>query len=239
MSSTQPHQPPRQAQDRHHDQGHSQQDGQHHDMSSGLNAMAASATLHCLTGCAIGEILGLLLGTAWGLSNAGTVVLAIALAFVFGYSLSTLPLLRAGLGLFAALSVVLAADTLSIATMELVDNVVMGLIPGAMEAGLADVVFWIGMLIALTAAFAAAYPVNRYLLQRGKGHALTHEYHSAAAPTGWRRHVPAFSTGALAAAIIAFLLGGLTVAAADGLSTAATGPGPDVVHGLGVESAGS
>jgi hypothetical protein len=221
MSSTHAHQPAHQ----HH--------GQHHEAGGGLNAMAASATLHCLTGCAVGEILGLVLGTAMGLSNTGTLVLAIVLAFVFGYSLSTLPLLRAGLGLTAALSVVLAADTLSIATMELVDNAVMGLIPGAMDAGLADVIFWVGMLIALTAAFVAAYPVNRYLLQRGRGHALTHEYHDAAAPTGWRRHIPAFGTAALAAAIVAFLLGGLTVAAADGLSATDPGPGTEDEHSLG------
>src|ERR687893_68630 len=134
---------------------------------AGINAMALSATLHCLTGCAIGESAG------W------TIVLAVALAFLFGYALSTLPLLKAGLGVGTALSVVLAADTLSILTMEIVDNVVMAVIPGAMNAGLVNPIFWIGMMIALTAAFFAAYPVNRYLLARGKGHALTHEHHGA------------------------------------------------------------
>jgi hypothetical protein len=142
-----------------------------------LNSMAANATLHCLTGCAIGEILGLMIGTALGLANAATIPLSIGLAFVFGYTLSTLPLLQAGLGFFASLSVVFAADTLSIAVMEVTDNLVMLVIPGAMEAGLVNPVFWIGMIIALTAAFFAAYPVNRYLINKGKGHALAHEHH--------------------------------------------------------------
>ncbi|HET6562954.1 MAG TPA: DUF4396 domain-containing protein [Marmoricola sp.] len=142
-----------------------------------LNAMAASATLHCLTGCAIGEILGLMIGTAIGLSAGLTVVLAVALAFVFGYALSTLPLLQAGVGFVAALQVVFAADTLSIATMEVVDNLVMLVIPGAMDAGLVNPIFWVSMTLALAVAFAAAFPVNRYLLAKGKGHALTHEYH--------------------------------------------------------------
>lgn len=143
---------------------------------TGLNAMAANATLHCLTGCAIGEILGLMLGTALSLGNGWTVALSIGLAFFFGYTLSTLPLLRAGLGFFAALSVVLAADTLSIAVMEVVDNLVMVLIPGAMDAGLVNPVFWLSMMLALGAAFGAAYPVNRHLLTRGKGHALTMQH---------------------------------------------------------------
>jgi hypothetical protein len=141
------------------------------------NRMAANATLHCLTGCAIGEILGLLIGTALGLSTGVTIALAVGLAFLFGYSLSTLPLIQAGLGFFAALSVVFAADTLSIATMEIVDNAVMAAIPGAMDAGLVNPVFWLGMMIALTAAFVAAFPVNRYLIGKGKGHALTHRFH--------------------------------------------------------------
>jgi len=140
---------------------------------SALNAMAASATLHCLTGCAIGEILGLMTGTALGWAAAPTIALSVSLAFFFGYLLSTLPLLQAGLGFFAALSVVFAADTLSIAVMELVDNAVMAAIPGAMDAGLVNPVFWLSMMLALAAAFVAAFPVNRYLLTRGKGHALT------------------------------------------------------------------
>ena len=141
------------------------------------NSMAASATLHCLTGCAIGEIAGLMIGTAMGLSNAVTIALAVGLAFLFGYALSTLPLIQAGLGFFAALSVVFAADTLSITVMEIVDNLVMAIIPGAMDGGLVNPIFWVGMMIALTAAFIAAFPVNRYLIDKGKGHALTHKFH--------------------------------------------------------------
>jgi hypothetical protein len=142
--------------------------------------MAASATLHCLTGCAIGEITGLLIGTALGWSVMSTMALAIGLAFVFGYALSSLPLLRAGLPVRRALTIVLAADTLSILTMEVVDNAVMAAVPGAMDAGLTNPVFWLALTLALGVAFAAAYPVNAYLLERGKGHALTHEYHHAA-----------------------------------------------------------
>jgi hypothetical protein len=196
----------------------------HHVMKG--NAMALSATLHCLTGCAIGEIVGLIIGTALGLSNVATIAIAVALAFLFGYSLSTLPLLKAGLAVGTALSVVLAADTLSILTMEIVDNVVMAVIPGAMNAGLVNPIFWIGMMIALTAAFVAAFPVNRYLLNKGKGHALTHEYHNASGePSGFRRYIPSLSTGALVAAITAFMLGGLVVSIADGLG------GPDTETG--------
>lgn len=143
-----------------------------------LNQMAKSATLHCLTGCALGEVLGLVIGTALGLSVGVTITLAVALAFIFGYSLSTLPLLKVGVSFTAALSVVLAADTLSIATMEVVDNLVMALIPGAMTAGIVNPVFWISMPVALIAAFFAAYPVNKYLLAKNKGHALIMQYHS-------------------------------------------------------------
>lgn len=142
-----------------------------------LNATAASATLHCLTGCALGEIIGLIIGTVLGWTTLQTVVLAIVLAFVFGFSLSTLPLRKAGLGFLAALSVVFAADTLSIATMEVVDNAVMAIIPGAMTAGLVNPIFWIAMPISLAAAYLAAYPVNRYLLSKGRGHALIMKYH--------------------------------------------------------------
>ena len=163
---------------------HDTHQGHDHHQMGGLDSMALSATLHCLTGCAIGEILGLMVGTALGLSTGWTIVLAVGLAFLFGYTLSTFPLLRAGLGVGAALGIVLAADTLSIAVMEVVDNAVMALIPGAMDAGLVNWLFWISMLIALGAAFLAAYPVNRYLLARGKGHALTHEYHRDGSVTG-------------------------------------------------------
>ena len=143
----------------------------HHHRST--NAMAVSATLHCLTGCAIGEVLGLIIGAAFGLSNGITTLIAVVLAFLFGYGLSTLPLVKAGMGFMAALSIVLAADTLSIAVMEIVDNSVLYLIPGAMHATLVDPLFWISMPIALTVAFFVALPVNKYLLSKNKGHALT------------------------------------------------------------------
>lgn len=147
----------------------------HHHMN--LNKMAAGATLHCLTGCALGEVAGLIIGTALGWDALPTIALAVALAFIFGFILSTLPLRKAGLGFFAALSVVFAADTLSIATMEVVDNAVMAIIPGAMSAGLVSPIFWISMPIALTVAYFAAFPVNKYLLAKGKGHALVMKYH--------------------------------------------------------------
>jgi hypothetical protein len=182
--------------------------------SAGTRTLALSATLHCLTGCAIGEILGLVIGTAIGLTAGWTIVLAVSLAFFFGYLLSTLPLLKAGLGIGAALSVVLAADTLSIAIMELVDNTVIALIPGAMEAGLVNPTFWVGLVIALSAAFVAAYPVNLWLLGRGTGHALTHEYHGAEAASGWRRYIPSIATSTLVVGILTFALGGLLVSLA-------------------------
>ena len=198
-----------------HGMGHHAHDTHEgHDMG-GLNSMALSATLHCLTGCAIGEITGLMIGTAIGLSTGWTIVLAVSLAFLFGYTLSTFPLVKAGLSVGAALAVVFAADTLSIATMELVDNAVMAVIPGAMEAGLVNWVFWVSMMIALTAAFLAAYPVNRYLLARGKGHALTHAYHGETGPaSGARRYIPNLSSATLAAVIVAFMVGGLVVSIA-------------------------
>ncbi|MGI9028045.1 MAG: DUF4396 domain-containing protein [Candidatus Saccharimonadales bacterium] len=143
-----------------------------------VNQMAVSATLHCLTGCAIGEITGLIIGTAVGLSTLATIALSVGLAFLFGYSLSLLPVLKSGLALSSAAKLVLAADTLSIMTMEVVDNGVMVMVPGAMESGLVNPLFWLTMALALSAAFFAAYPVNRYLLQRGKGHALMHNYHN-------------------------------------------------------------
>ncbi|HSF37905.1 MAG TPA: DUF4396 domain-containing protein [Nocardioides sp.] len=209
-----------------HQTTHPTTQGEHHDMGS-TNAMAVSATLHCLTGCAIGEILGLMIGTALGWGNLATIAIAVGLAFLFGYALSTLPLLRAGLGIGAALSVVLAADTLSIATMELVDNLVMAAIPGAMEAGLVNPVFWLSMMLALTVAFFAAWPVNRYLLARGKGHALTHGFHGAE-PVGARRFIPDLATSTLVATIVAFMLGGLVVSIADELEAP-----PETGHAAG------
>jgi Domain of unknown function (DUF4396) len=150
----------------------------HHEMpTSGraLDQVALSATLHCLTGCAIGEIVGVAIGTALGWSNLATILLAIALAFLFGYSLTSMPLLRAGLALAAVIPIAFASDTLSIATMEVVDNAIVLLIPGAMDAGLGDLLFWGSLAAALVIAGIAAFPVNRWLLRRGKGHAAVHE----------------------------------------------------------------
>lgn len=146
-------------------------------MEQNSNKMALSATLHCLTGCAIGEIAGLVLGTTYGWSNLVTVVVAIGLAFLFGYTSSLLPLVKAKMPLKKAMALVLAADTLSIATMEVVDNATAVAIPGAMSSGLVNPLFWLVLALALFLAFWAAFPVNRYLLNRGKGHALLHEYH--------------------------------------------------------------
>ena len=150
----------------------------HHEMptsGSALNAVAFSATLHCLTGCAIGEILGMVIGTALGFSNLGTIVLAVALAFLFGYGLTSLPLLRAGLTLATVVPIALATDTFSIATMEVIDNAIMLIVPGAMEAGAGDVLFWGALSVALVIAGAVAFPVNRWLIVRGKGHAVVHQ----------------------------------------------------------------
>jgi hypothetical protein len=142
-----------------------------------LNRLAFSATAHCLTGCAIGEVLGMIIGTALGWGNFATIALAIVLAFFFGYSLTMLPLLRSGMALAAVLPLAFASDTLSITVMEIVDNVVLLVIPGAMEAGLTSLLFWGSLAFALAVAFVAAFPVNRYLISRGKGHAVVHEHH--------------------------------------------------------------
>ena len=140
-----------------------------------LNRLAFSATLHCLTGCAIGEVLGMVIGTALGFSDLGTIALAVALAFLFGYGLTSLPLLRSGLALGSVIPIALAADTVSIAVMEIVDNAVMVAVPGAMEAGLDSALFWGALAFALVVAGAIAFPVNRWLIARGKGHAVVHE----------------------------------------------------------------
>ena len=142
-----------------------------------LTRAAISATLHCLTGCAIGEVLGMDIGTAQGWSPLQTVALAVALAFLFGYALAIRPVLKAGLALSAAVPVVLAADTVSIAVMETVDNAVMLLVPGAMHAGLTSPLFWGALAFAFAVAFVVTVPVNRWLIARGKGHAVVHEYH--------------------------------------------------------------
>jgi hypothetical protein len=151
----------------HHDHDHA------HD--GGINSVALSATLHCLTGCALGEIAGMVIGTALGLSNGTTIVLAIALAFLFGYSLTSLPLLRAGLALSVVAPIALASDTASIALMELIDNLIMVVIPGAMDSGLGDVLFWGALSFALVVAGIFAFPLNRYLIARGRGHAAVHK----------------------------------------------------------------
>ena len=212
---------------------HSHHQHSHHHES--LRPMAASATLHCLTGCAIGEIMGLLIGTALGFSAWQTLALAVALAFFFGYTLSTLPLLKAGETFGKALTVVFAADTLSVATMELVDNGVMAVLPGAMEAGLGNGLFWAAMALALFVAFLAAFPVNLALLKKGKGHALTHDYHGAEAASDWRRHLPDLPPPALAVAIGAFLLGGFI--AAVGSAAESSSDSTPATHGFGSPAA--
>jgi hypothetical protein len=142
-----------------------------------LNRIAFSATVHCLTGCAIGEVLGMVIGTALGWGNAATIALAVVLAFAFGYGLTMVPLIRSGLAYGTVLSLALASDTVSITIMEIVDNAIMLLIPGAMEAGLDSLLFWGSLAVALMIAGAGAFPVNRWLISRGKGHAVVHEYH--------------------------------------------------------------
>jgi hypothetical protein len=142
-----------------------------------LTRTAVAATLHCLTGCAIGEVLGMVIGTALGWSNLPTVMLAIVLAFVFGYSLTMRSVLRSGLGFGRAVRVALAADTVSIAVMEIVDNAVVLGVPGAMEAGLADILFWGSLAFSLVVAFVVTVPVNRWMIARGRGHAVVHEHH--------------------------------------------------------------
>jgi hypothetical protein len=139
--------------------------------------MATSATLHCLTGCAIGEVLGMVIGSAAGLHNAARVVLSILLAFAFGYALTMRGVLHSGVPFKAAARVALAADTASIAVMELVDNTVVVAIPGAMNAGLASALFWLALAVSLAAAFVLTTPVNRWMIGRGKGHAVVHGLH--------------------------------------------------------------
>jgi hypothetical protein len=142
-----------------------------------LTRQAVSATLHCLTGCAIGEVLGLVIATALGWPTVPSIALAIVLAFFFGYSFTIGPVLRAGVGLVAALGIAFAADTLSITVMEIVDNAILLVIPGAMDAGLTSPLFWGSLAFSLAVAFVVTVPVNRALIRRGKGHAVVHEYH--------------------------------------------------------------
>ncbi len=203
---------------------------EHHELpTSGraLTGVAVSATLHCLTGCAIGEVLGMAIGTALGFSEWGTVALAVALAFLFGYGLTSLPLLRAGLAIGAVIPIALASDTFSIAVMEIIDNAVMLLVPGAMEAGLDSVLFWGALSFALAMAFVIALPVNRWLIARGKGHAAVHR-------TGIHGGPDPRVVGAILAVAFVF---GTTVLAAEALDSDDAGeagePHAALVSGLG------
>ena len=180
----------------------------HHELptsGSALSAVALSATLHCLTGCAIGEVLGMIIGTALGFSDVGTIALAVVLAFLFGYTLTSLPLLRAGLALATVVPIALATDTFSIAVMEIVDNAIMVAIPGALEAGVGDILFWGSLSVALVVAGVAAFPVNRWLITKGKGHAVLHE----------SGHHPDFPTGLVGAIAAVAAVFGVVVLAAE------------------------
>jgi hypothetical protein len=147
-------------------------------MARSLNHVALVATAHCLTGCAIGEVLGMVIATAFGWGNAASIALAVALAFPFGYSLTLLSLLRSGLGLRSSLATAFAADTVSITVMEIVDNAFVVLVPGALAAGLGEALFWWSLALGLALAFVAAFPVNRWLIARGRGHAVAHAGHA-------------------------------------------------------------
>jgi hypothetical protein len=184
----------------------------HHELpTSGraLDAVALSATLHCLTGCAIGEVAGMVVGTALGLSDWGTVFLAVALAFLFGYTLTSLPLLRAGLALSAVVPIALATDTSSIALMEIVDNAIMLVVPGAMEAGAGDLLFWGALSFALVVAGVVAFPLNRWLITRGRGHAVLHN-------SGHHPNFPTRIVAVIAAVAFAF---GATVLVVEGFGS--------------------
>jgi hypothetical protein len=143
-----------------------------------LNRLAFSATVHCLTGCAIGEVLGMILATWWGWGNFASIALSVVLAFFFGYGLTSLPLLRSGMSLRKVAPLAFASDTASITTMEIVDNLFILIVPGAISAGLGDPLFWWSLIVSLLIAGAVAYPVNRWLLARGRGHAVVHAHHS-------------------------------------------------------------
>jgi hypothetical protein len=181
-------------------EAHAEHSHQHHELpteGSALSVLAFSATLHCLTGCAIGEVVGMVLGTALGFSNLATVVLSVALAFLFGYSLTSLPLLRAGLALGAIVPIALATDTVSIAVMEVVDNAIMLLVPGAIDAGGGDILFWGSLSFSLVVAGVAAFPVNRWLIARGRGHAVLHQ-------SGHHGEFPTTLVAVVAAAALVF-----------------------------------
>jgi hypothetical protein len=201
-----------------------------HDMNHGahgggsLNRLAALATLHCLTGCAIGEVLGLVIGTALGWSNAATIALAVTLAFVFGYSLTMVPLLKAGMTVAVALPLAFASDSFSIAVMELVDNGVMLAVPGAMDAPLTNPLFWGALAFALAVAYVVAFPVNRYLIARGQGHAVVHQFHGhhegAANPMPGHEHAEAGSDGGLGSPRKLIAIGLAAMAATIAITTA-------------------
>ena len=165
---------------RHDHSAHLHQDeasAQAHAHGVSLNRLAFTATLHCLSGCAVGEVLGMVIGTSLGWGNAPTIALAVGLAFAFGYAFTIIPLLRAGLAFGVVLRLAFAADTVSITIMEIVDNAIMLAIPGAMDAHLSNPLFWGSLAGALVIAGAAAFPVNRWLIARGKGHAVVHQHH--------------------------------------------------------------
>ena len=150
----------------------------HHGSGESLNRLAFSATLHCLTGCSIGEVLGMIIGSALGWGNLGTIALAVVLAFFFGYMLTMFPLLRSGMEFRNALRLALAADTITITIMEIVDNALILAIPGAMDAGITEILFWGSLAFALLVAGVATFPVMRWLISRGRGHAVVHKHHS-------------------------------------------------------------
>ena len=202
-----------------HGNGHA-----HHELptsGSALSSVALSATLHCLTGCAIGEVLGMIIGTALGFSDLGTIALAVTLAFFFGYTLTSLPLLRAGFALSAVIPIALASDTASIALMEIVDNAIMLIIPGAMDAGVGDIIFWGALSFALVVAGLMAFPLNRWLIARGKGHTAVHK-------TGVHGGLPPRVVGA---GVIAMAIFGSTVLIAEGFSGEEAGHGGDMAAG--------
>jgi hypothetical protein len=161
--------------DSHAHDGHEHADHGAHGGS--LNRLAVSATVHCLTGCALGEVTGMAIATALGWSDLGQIGLAVGLAFLFGYTLTSIPLFKAGLTFVAALPIILATDTVSIAIMEAIDNLVVLLVPGAMEATVIDPLLWGSVALGFAIAFPFAWWANRFMLARGKGHALVHQYH--------------------------------------------------------------
>jgi hypothetical protein len=207
-------------------EAHAHEHHHHHEIPEGgsaLTGMAVSATLHCLTGCAIGEVAGMAIGTGFGLSNAATVVLSVVLAFVFGYTLTSLPLLRAGMALAVVIPIALASDTISIATMEVVDNLIMLVVPGAIDAMLSDILFWGSLAFSLAVAFVFTVPVNRWLLARGKGHTAVHE-------TGIHGGPPTRVVGAV---VIAMAIFGTTVLVLD---TVNGDDGGDDGHAAGAQA---